>query len=149
MLPPVRIARILAGEGTSPFSSASALSESSQQQTVPLSVALDYVGAVLDESRQEISRLESEVEEYNQICNRMEAEVDSLLKASHSIHVKSEESSSTIDVEDMYSRVRMAIEDDEKSESMVELSREAFWREMDQTDDSFPTMARYFAKGVI
>jgi vacuolar protein sorting-associated protein 11 len=57
VLPPVRIARILAGEGTGQFSSADAASSSSRQRTIPLSVALDYVGAILDESRKEILRL--------------------------------------------------------------------------------------------
>jgi hypothetical protein len=54
VLPPVRIARILAGEGTGQFSSSS---NKTPQRTVPLSVALDYVGEILDESRSEISRL--------------------------------------------------------------------------------------------
>jgi vacuolar protein sorting-associated protein 11 len=145
----VRIARILAGEGTSQFSSGSASNQATQERTVPLSVALDYVGAVLDESRKEITRLKSEVEEYNQICNRMEAEVDSLLRASQPVQSKAGDPTSTINVEDMYTKVRMALDDDEKTESVAELSREAFWREMDQTDDSFQTIARYFAKGVI
>ena len=57
VLPPVRIARILAGEGTSQFSSDDSGRNVPQHRTVPLSVALDYVGAVLDESRKEISRL--------------------------------------------------------------------------------------------
>lgn len=56
VLPPVRIARILAGEGTSQFSSDDT-SYDAEHRTIPLSVALDYVGAVLDESRKEISRL--------------------------------------------------------------------------------------------
>jgi hypothetical protein len=57
VLPPVRIARILAGEGTGQFSSSAIAEDTPGQRTVPLSVALDYVGAVLDESRKEISRL--------------------------------------------------------------------------------------------
>jgi hypothetical protein len=57
VLPPVRIARILAGEGTGQFSSAGVAENRPRQRTVPLSVALDYVGAILDESRKEISRL--------------------------------------------------------------------------------------------
>lgn len=57
VLPPVRIARILAGEGTGQFSSAEATSANPKQRTIPLSVALDYVGAILDESRKEITRL--------------------------------------------------------------------------------------------
>jgi hypothetical protein len=54
-LPPVRIARILAGEGAGQFSVDKG--KTSGAQTVPLSVALDYVGAILDDSRLEISRL--------------------------------------------------------------------------------------------
>ena len=57
VLPPVRIARILAGEGTGQFSSHKFVDTKSPQRTVPLSVALDYVGEILDESRSEISRL--------------------------------------------------------------------------------------------
>ena len=49
----------------------------------------------------------------------------------------------------MYAKVRMALDDDEKTENLAELSREAFWREMDQTEDTFQTIARFFAKGVI
>jgi hypothetical protein len=56
VLPPVRIARILAGEGTGQFASSEDII--SNLRTVPLSVALDYVGDVLDESRVEVSRLE-------------------------------------------------------------------------------------------
>lgn len=56
---PVRIARILAGEGTEQFSAglSTGARKSPGQQTVPLSVALEYVGAILDESRKEIARL--------------------------------------------------------------------------------------------
>ena len=57
VLPPVRIARILAGEGTGQFSSASNNTSGTGRRTVPLSVALDYVGEILDDSRREISRL--------------------------------------------------------------------------------------------
>jgi hypothetical protein len=55
VLPPVRIARILAGEGAGQFSVNAG--KNTGAQTVPLSVALDYVGAILDDSRVEISRL--------------------------------------------------------------------------------------------
>jgi hypothetical protein len=43
----------------------------------------------------------------------------------------------------------MSMEEGDKVDSKSELSREAFWREMDQTEDSFETIARFFAKGVI
>jgi hypothetical protein len=80
----------------------------------------------------------------------METEVDNLLRASQSIPTsRAEQASPKINIEEMYSKVRMALDDDEKTESKAELSREAFWREIDQTEDSFQTIARFFAKGVI
>ncbi|KAL3925604.1 MAG: hypothetical protein SGILL_000298 [Bacillariaceae sp.] len=150
VLPPVRIARILAGEGTGRFSTNTA-PDKSQQRTVPLSVALDYVGDILDESRREISRLKIEVDEYNQLCNSMEAEIDSLLRASHAVPSNRElceEVSPRINVEEMYVKTRQALEDGEQQDR-AELSREAFWREMDQSEDTFQTIARFFSKGVI
>jgi len=57
VLPPVRIARILAGEGTGQFSSDSLGREQVDRHSVPLSVALNYIGGILDESSQEIYRL--------------------------------------------------------------------------------------------
>jgi hypothetical protein len=55
--------------------------DAQKRRTVPLSVALDYVGTILEDSRKDISRLKSEVEEYNLLCNTMESEIDSLLRA--------------------------------------------------------------------
>jgi vacuolar protein sorting-associated protein 11 len=152
VLPPVRIARILAGEGTGQFSSAGRGTDRPHINTVPLSVALDYVGNILDESRKEISRLKTEVEEYNQLCNSMEMEIDSLLKAAQTVPSRkeaSEEISPLINVEKMYTKVRVANDDIEKQDNMADTSREAFWREMDQTEDSFQIIARFFTKGVI
>lgn len=152
VLPPVRIARILAGEGTGQFSSAGISADRPQIKTVPLSVALDYVGDILEESRKEISRLKTEVEEYNQLCNSMETEIESLLKASQTVPSQkeaSEEVSPRINIEEMYAKVRLALDETEKQDNKAELSREAFWREMDQTEDSFQTIARFFSKGVI
>ena len=57
--------------------------------------------------------------------------------------------SSKINVEEMYTKVRTALDDGDKNDWNTELSREAFWREMDQSEDSFQTIARFFAKGVI
>lgn len=57
---PVRIARILAGEGTEQFSGefvAGATAVSQAEHTVPLNTCLEYVGSILDDSRREISRL--------------------------------------------------------------------------------------------
>lgn len=160
VLPPVRIARILAGEGTGQFSPSDVPSNRPQVRTVPLSVALNYVGDILDESRKEISRLKIEVEEYNQLCNSMEAEIDSLLKASGGggtgTHANNSFDSKTggemrsrINIEEMYAKVRSTLDDGDKQDGRAELSREAFWREMDQSEDSFQTVARFFTKGVI
>eukprot|EP00934_Nitzschia_sp_Nitz4_P006160 Nitzschia sp. Nitz4//scaffold35_size145790//53677//57308//NITZ4_003021-RA/size145790-augustus-gene-0.134-mRNA-1//-1//CDS//3329549097//6150//frame0 len=150
ILPPVRIARILAGEGTSQFSSGEAAQDMPQHRTIPLSVALDYVGDVLDDSRKEILRLKSEVEEYNQLCNSMEVEIENLLKTTRtSPSTKAEEVSPRINIEDMYTKVRNAADEGEKPDSTLDLTREAFWREMEQTEDSFQTISRFFAKGVI
>lgn len=152
-LPPVRIARILAGEGSGQFSVDTRRNEKeSQQQTVPLSVALDYVGAILDDSRQDISRLKAEVEEYNQLCNNMEAEVNSLLSGQAPGEGANKPSSSTsrMNIEELHSRLKSAIEEGSKSgENRSTQSREAFWREMNQSEDRYDTIARFFAKGVI
>merc|ERR1712216_772988 len=128
---------------------------SQQQRTVPLSVALDYVGAILDESRKEISRLQSEVEEYNQLCNSMEAEAAALLRASNPLssasttnpfspfeETKQQQNYSRINIDEMYSKVRLSMEEGGGSNEQmmdirspgVEQSREAFWREMDQSE---------------
>ena len=152
VLPPVRIARILAGEGTGQFSSSALSSDRRQVRTVPLSVALDYVGDILDESRKEISRLKIEVEEYNQLCNDMEAQIDSLLNTSRASLPPNEtfnEITPRINIEDMYTKVRMALDNGETPDSRAELSHEAFWREMDQSEENFQTIARFFAKNVI
>ena len=193
VLPPVRIARILAGEGTGQFSNNS--NSASPQRTVPLSVALDYVGEILDESRREISRLkvssvyvtvdeyisahlkfviQSEVEEYNRLCNSMETEVEELLRSSqsipsskgtlvnitskffHSFPTETDNNQETnvevmprINIEEMYARVRMTLDDSDKMEGDAEQTREQFWRELDQSEDSVQTIARFFSKGVI
>ena len=90
------------------------------------------------------------MEEYNQLCNSIESEVENLLRASQTIVPSpGEDFAPRINIEEMYTKVRMALDDDEKTENLAELSREAFWREMDQTEDTFQTIARFFAKGVI
>jgi hypothetical protein len=148
VLPPVRIARILAGEGVGQFSSDV---RREQKQTVPLSVALDYVGDILDDSRREITKLKAEVEEYNDLCNAMELEVDTLLSGGRG---QGEEKAtqgdiSKINIDDMYARLKLSLEEGPKLENRTVQSREAFWREMNQSEDRFETIARFFAKGVI
>lgn len=152
VLPPVRIARILAGEGTGQFSDSDVPSGQSKTRTVPLSVALDYVGDILDESRKEISRLKIEVEEYNQLCNSMETEINSLLSTTQTAQTEEETSkhfSPRINIEEMYKKMRSHYDEGAKEDSKVELSREAFWREMDQSEDNFQTLSRFFAQNVI
>ena len=54
----MRILRILAGEGHGQFSADShGSSHSSNRCSVPLSVAMDYVGSILDDSSKNIHRL--------------------------------------------------------------------------------------------
>jgi hypothetical protein len=57
---PVRVLRILAGEGHGQFSSGDTYRPELQNNrgSVPLSVAMDYVGATLDESRAKMQRLQ-------------------------------------------------------------------------------------------
>jgi len=150
VLPPVRIARILAGEGTGQFSVETSTKDGPQRRTVPLSVALDYVGTILEESRKEINRLKAEVEEYNQLCNGMENEIDSLLRASHALPTVSGEAAGKASsrIDELYSKVRAEDGDMDRSTSSDQ-PKEAFWREMKQSEDSFDTIARFFAKGVI
>jgi hypothetical protein len=59
-IPPVRVLRILAGEGSGQFSSIDNYSHDTyiHRSSVPLSVALDYVGATLDESSSKMERLQ-------------------------------------------------------------------------------------------
>jgi len=152
VLPPVRIARILAGEGVGQFSS-TAVDGKEEKNTVPLSVALDYVGDILDESRKEISRLRGEVEEYNELCNKMESDIDSLLSG---VRESSSASKKDIDVDEMYARLRTSMEEGGSAgtvppsqENRTLQAREAFWREMNQSEDRFETICKFFSKGII
>jgi hypothetical protein len=149
-LPPVRVLRVLAGEGTGQFSTTPEYRDYSKRLNVPLSVALEYVGDALDESRRECRRLRLEVEEYNSMCNAMEAEIEALLKTSSTGHAGEENVdgvSSRINVEKTLQKTKLF--DDGRRSNKVEHSREAFWREMDQSEDGFETIARFFSKGVI
>ena len=61
-VPPVRILRILAGEGPGMFSSDNHNQSGANHSCgVPLSAAMDYVGAVLDSSDRKIHRLKVSV----------------------------------------------------------------------------------------
>lgn len=155
VLPPVRVARILAGEGAGQFSSDRPVKD--RKKTVPLSVALDYVGTVLEKSRKEASRLKSEIEEYNQLCNSMENEIDSLLRASYALPPPSaaggltSAGESRLNIDELLIKVKSGEGGAAAAaaENVSAEAREAFWREMNQTEDSFDTISRFFAKGVI
>ena len=149
VLPPVRIARILAGESSGQFSSGENAVDS-DKGSIPLSVALDYVGTLLEESRKQISRLETEVEEYNTTCNQMEQDIESLLKASNTLGSSADEdfASVGISVDELYTRIR-ADENGSSKRPVEQPDTEGFWREMEQSEDSFDVIARYFAKGMI
>mmetsp|Transcript_22754 Transcript_22754/g.34476 ORF Transcript_22754/g.34476 Transcript_22754/m.34476 type:complete len:1057 (+) Transcript_22754:116-3286(+) len=148
VLPPVRVARILAGEGTGQFSDSSMLD--TNKRTVPLSVALDYVGDILDESRGKILTLQAEVEEYNALCNSMEEEVEALLSDQYDDQdTAKSKNQDELDIEDLYSRLQSSLEEGSNLENKTSQSREAFWRDMDQSDDRFETISRYFANGLI
>ena len=154
VLPPVRIARILAGEGTGPFRADR--SNDHNKPTVPLAVALDYVGTILEESRRETSRLKVEIEEYNELCNSMENDIDALLRASYVLPpiVDGENVNNRFfNIDELYTKVKTDEADGGLSTPsgmmMPEQAREAFWREMEQSEDSFDVISRFFAKGVI
>lgn len=49
----------------------------------------------------------------------------------------------------MYSKVRASMDSDDRTVERAERSREAFWRELNQSEDTYETIARFFAKGVI
>jgi vacuolar protein sorting-associated protein 11 len=151
VLPPVRIARILAGEGSGQFSSDAPNRE--RKRTIPLSVALDYVGTVLEKSRREASRLKSEIEEYNHMCNSMENEIASLLRVSFGLPPMSDDETnnlydSRLNIDELFAKVK-SDEGTPITSIISEQTREAFWREMNQTEDSFETISHFFAKGSI
>ena len=159
VLTPVRIARILAGEGTGQFreQDEDGQAGTALKPTVPLSVALDYVGSILEESRKETSRLEAEVEEYNKMCLGMEEEIESLLQASSpgthrstSAAVSAATSGEAM-IEEIQAKL-MAVGEGataaSSSTTQDQQQKESFWREM-REKDSFDTIARFFAKGVI
>lgn len=156
VLPPVRIARILAGEGTGQFSDSVAddAIHKSNKGSIPLSVALDFVGTILEESRQEITRLKSEVEDYNGLCNSMETEIDSLLRSSHALPPAPEGEvndvmASRLNIDEVYWKVLRSDDGDFGAMNPGDRPLEAFWRDLTQSEDSFDTISRYFARGVI
>ena len=90
-----------------------------------------------------------EVEEYNQLCNSMESDIDSLLRTSHALPSfdESSERPSRLNIDELYAKVKA--EEGLNTEIISDQPRETFWRDMNQSEDSFDTIARFFAKGVI
>lgn len=145
VLPPVQIARILAGEGVGQFST----NEYGQEngRSVPLSVALDYVGSILDDERTKIERLKAEVEEYNNSCNAMESEIGTLLSSRVSAELEENSMAESIDIQGMYDKLKHSLENE--TDNNIMNSEEEFWREMEQSEDRFETIARFFSRGII
>jgi hypothetical protein len=54
-----------------------------------------------------------------------------------------------MNIEELHSKLKSSLEDTTHSENKSVQSREAFWREMNQSEDRFDTIARFFAKNVI
>jgi len=156
-LPPVRILRILAGEGFGQFSSDNHPSHLQTQCSVPLSVALDYVGAILDDSSRKINRLKSNVEEYNKSCNDMEHEIEALLSSGTSKSNSTEFKSClpNVDIDEMYSTLQDMAEGKQNQSLAADTGgfgrqgSEEFWREMENSYDPFETICFYISKGYL
>mmetsp|Transcript_27771 Transcript_27771/g.42540 ORF Transcript_27771/g.42540 Transcript_27771/m.42540 type:complete len:1320 (+) Transcript_27771:112-4071(+) len=149
VLPPVRVARILAGDGVGQFSEERTINKfKSKDDSVPLSVALDYIGAVMDDSSKEIDTLKDNVEDYNRMCNAMEAEVNELLSFQKSERPSTDYHSNRINIDEMYAMLLDSLPDN-SSEKKSEVASESFWRDMSHSQDRFETIARFFAKDIL
>ena len=153
VIPPVRIAKILAGEGVGEFSSSVEGSVSTEGGGVPLSVGLEYIGSMLDDSSKEISRLKNDVAEYNQMCISMQAEIDALTRVGGTEDDEPKSASSSIRVQglsisELYDKMLNA-PTTTSDEGEVRNESEEFWREMEQSEDRFETVARFFGKDII
>ena len=159
-LPAIRVVRILAGEGTGKFTSSSTISSpDGPSQGVPLSVALNYVGPVLDGLRSDSHRIREDVNEYASLCSKMEEQIESLRSGNGGSSAPSEGEEETAEsylkklsdsIPTMVGWVKQATAASATQEdSKAEQNREEFWRELSQSQDSFETIARYFSKGVI
>ncbi|KAL9180902.1 hypothetical protein ACHAXT_009707 [Thalassiosira profunda] len=167
-VPPVRILRILAGEGAGRFSSdRRGPSEATPKGGVPLAAAMDYVGAVLDDAGRKIRRLQNNVDEYGRLCRDMESEIDALRSPGTSAAEadgdggRRRSALPNVDIDDMYSKLCRREEEeggppsapfparggDDASRS--EARKEDFWREMERSDDPFETICFYMSKGYL
>mmetsp|Transcript_31712 Transcript_31712/g.69632 ORF Transcript_31712/g.69632 Transcript_31712/m.69632 type:complete len:1416 (+) Transcript_31712:195-4442(+) len=158
-LPPVRVVRTLAGEGTSRFTCSWKVSKpDGPPKGVPLSVALDYVGPVLDGSRDEAARLRQEIVEYSELCTEMEEEINFLRYGKPKRSERQQEETVEARIKElrdeiplMLKKVKDAEENAnvEEEERKAKQIREEYWREMSQSKDQWETITRYFAKGII
>jgi hypothetical protein len=148
-LPPVRITRILAGEPPTQFSSSLSPGLTDEaSKSIPLSIALDYVGSLLEESRSKATQLEAEIEEYNKLCNTVEEEIEALERVANGLSPSEEESiDSVFDIDKLFAKARL---DDGQLQSASAETREAFWRDLRQSDNAFETIAHFMMRdGVI
>ena len=145
VLPPVRVARILAGDGIGQFSEEHNEAEKIEG-SLPLSVALDYISVTMDEQSQEIDRLKSNIEEYNTMCNEMESEINELTAMEK--NSKAIDYPHGINIDDMYSKLMDSVPEN-AGEKKSELASEEFWRQMEHSSDRFETLARFFAKDIL
>lgn len=149
VLPPVRVARILAGDGIGQFpeqNKGTTISDI-EEKGVPLSVALEYIGDILDDSSKIVDRLKNDVEEYDRLCNSMANEISELLSNDSSARSFKQIGS---DIDEMYTKLLGAQQSlEHESEKKSELFAESFWREMNHSSDRFETLARFFAKDIL
>jgi len=145
-LPPVRVARILSGDSVGQFTEERMGEANNHGKGVPLSVALDYVGSVMDEHSQEIDRLKNTIEEYNKMCYSMESEINELID--NDIYGKST-NPNEIDIDGMFAKLTEPTHESNVSEKKSELASEEFWRQMEQTPDRFETIIRFFSKDIL
>jgi len=166
-LPPVRVLRILAGEGHGMFHSDK--HHGSNQSGggrcgVPLSAAMDYVSAILDDSSRKMHRLKNNVYEYSRLCNDMELEINALLSPGSpgkQSEVGKKSALPNVDIDEMYSSLCQLEEDSHTISGQstqagraaeferIEATKEDFWREMEHSDDPFETICFYISKGYL
>jgi hypothetical protein len=80
----------------------------------------------------------------------MESEIDSLLRASLSLPASQNDhkvQSTKLSIDDLYAKLQS--EEPDNLDVVQEQPLESFWRDMGQSEDTFETISRYFAKGVI
>lgn len=83
------------------------------------------------------------------ICNDMEAEIQSLSisSTSQSQNDAMMEHNLRMNIDYIYAKLREEVP--ENSSKVDSIPAESFWREMNQSEDRFDIIAKYFAKGII